>query len=89
MRDFTRALCRLDRSEIVNTNSLKSWVDVDREPAMASPQYHQLVPSPHAHGHASAAAAAGGGGLLEPRREQEELSPTGLVGETDSSRFEK
>ncbi|WYZ34576.1 hypothetical protein EsH8_I_000852 [Colletotrichum jinshuiense] len=34
MRDFTRALCRLDRSEIVNTNSLKSWVDVDREPAM-------------------------------------------------------
>ncbi|KZL76065.1 quinate utilization pathway activator [Colletotrichum tofieldiae] len=33
MRDFTRALSRLDRSETVNTNSLKSWVDVDREPA--------------------------------------------------------
>ncbi|KAF7549718.1 hypothetical protein G7Z17_g6193 [Cylindrodendrum hubeiense] len=31
MRDFTRALSRLDRSEIVNTSSLKSWVDVDRE----------------------------------------------------------
>ncbi|GJC92017.1 quinate utilization pathway activator [Colletotrichum higginsianum] len=35
MRDFTRALSRLDRSETVNTNSLKSWVDVDREPAPA------------------------------------------------------
>ncbi|KAF9879159.1 hypothetical protein CkaCkLH20_03392 [Colletotrichum karsti] len=34
MRDFTRALSRLDRSEIVNTNSLKSWVDVDREMAI-------------------------------------------------------
>ncbi|KAK7420512.1 hypothetical protein QQX98_002710 [Neonectria punicea] len=31
MQDFTRALSRLDRSEIVNTNSLKSWIDVDRE----------------------------------------------------------
>ncbi|KAH6997326.1 beta-glucosidase [Ilyonectria destructans] len=31
MRDFTRALSRLDRSEIVNASSLKSWVDVDRE----------------------------------------------------------
>ncbi|KAJ0119935.1 hypothetical protein J7T55_000785 [Diaporthe amygdali] len=47
MRDFTRALSRLDRSEIVNTNSLRSWVDVDREPVVAS-QY-QLVPSPHTH----------------------------------------
>ncbi|KAF4782056.1 hypothetical protein HER10_EVM0007019 [Colletotrichum scovillei] len=34
MRDFTRALSRLDRSEIVNTNSLKSWIDIDREPAI-------------------------------------------------------
>ncbi|KAF3806636.1 hypothetical protein GCG54_00004268 [Colletotrichum gloeosporioides] len=34
MRDFTRALSRLDRSEFVNTNSLKSWVDVDREMAV-------------------------------------------------------
>ncbi|KPM36514.1 hypothetical protein AK830_g10046 [Neonectria ditissima] len=33
MQDFTRALSRLDRSEIVNTNSLKSWIDVDRERA--------------------------------------------------------
>ncbi|KAK7725595.1 hypothetical protein SLS63_008051 [Diaporthe eres] len=50
MRDFTRALSRLDRSEIVNTNSLRSWVDVDREPAV-SPAYTQLVPSspPRAH----------------------------------------
>lgn len=49
MRDFTRALSRLDRSEIVNTNSLRSWVDVDRELAV-SPQYPQLVPSsPHGH----------------------------------------
>lgn len=49
MRDFTRALSRLDRSEIVNTNSLRSWVDVDREPAV-SPAYTQLVPSsPHGH----------------------------------------
>lgn len=31
MRDFTRALSRLDRSEIVNASNLKSWVDVDRE----------------------------------------------------------
>ncbi|KAF6819050.1 hypothetical protein CPLU01_13146 [Colletotrichum plurivorum] len=36
MRDFTRALSRLDRSEFVNTNSLKSWVDVDREKTVAS-----------------------------------------------------
>ncbi|KAH7146315.1 beta-glucosidase [Dactylonectria macrodidyma] len=35
MRDFTRALSRLDRSEIVNTSSLKSWVDVDREIALS------------------------------------------------------
>ncbi|OHE96942.1 hypothetical protein CORC01_07727, partial [Colletotrichum orchidophilum] len=34
MRDFTRALSRLDRSETVNTNSLKSWIDIDREPAI-------------------------------------------------------
>ncbi|KAK1976404.1 hypothetical protein LZ30DRAFT_307857 [Colletotrichum cereale] len=33
MRDFTRALSQLDRSETVNTNSLKSWVDVDRASA--------------------------------------------------------
>lgn len=45
MRDFTHILSRLDRSEIVNTNSLRSWVDVDREPAVVvSPQY-PLVPS--------------------------------------------
>ncbi|KAL1857546.1 hypothetical protein Daus18300_010304 [Diaporthe australafricana] len=52
MRDFTRALSRLDRSEIVNTNSLRSWVDVDREPAVSS-QY-QIVPSPHRHAGAEA-----------------------------------
>lgn len=47
MRDFTRALSRLDRSEIVNTNSLRSWVDVDREPAVVSPRYHLVPSSPH------------------------------------------
>ncbi|KAM0325758.1 hypothetical protein ACHAQA_007058 [Verticillium albo-atrum] len=31
MRDFTSILSRLDRSEIMNTASLKSWVDKDRE----------------------------------------------------------
>jgi hypothetical protein len=49
MRDFTRALSRLDRSEIVNTNSLRSWVDVDREPAVVSPRYHLVPSSPHGH----------------------------------------
>lgn len=54
MRDFTRALSRLDRSEIVNANSLRSWVDVDREPAaaLASPRYPRLVPPPSPHEHA-------------------------------------
>ncbi|CAH0046305.1 unnamed protein product [Clonostachys solani] len=31
MHDFTRALSRLDRSERMNTSSLRSWVDTDRE----------------------------------------------------------
>lgn len=47
MRDFTHILSRLDRSEIVNTNSLRSWVDVDREPAVVSPQYSLVPSSPH------------------------------------------
>ncbi|KAM0510608.1 hypothetical protein D7B24_009309 [Verticillium nonalfalfae] len=33
MRDFTSMLSRLDRSEIMNTASLKSWVDKDRDSA--------------------------------------------------------
>lgn len=56
MRDFTSALSRLDRSETVNTNSLRSWVDADREPvaaasaAAAAPPRYGLVPaSPHGH----------------------------------------
>lgn len=56
MRDFTSALSRLDRSETVNTNSLRSWVDADREPAAAAaaPQY-KLVPSSRpGHGGAGA-----------------------------------
>ncbi|KKY29678.1 putative quinate utilization pathway activator [Diaporthe ampelina] len=34
---FTRALSRLDRSETVNANSLRSLVDADREPAGPRP----------------------------------------------------
>ncbi|KAG8158636.1 hypothetical protein KVR01_011758 [Diaporthe batatas] len=48
-RDFTQILSRLDRSEIVNTNSLRSWVDVDREPAVVSPQCPVVPSSPHGH----------------------------------------
>ncbi|CRK16043.1 hypothetical protein BN1723_002221 [Verticillium longisporum] len=33
MRDFTSMLSRLDRSEIMNTASLKSWVEKDRDSA--------------------------------------------------------
>lgn len=56
MRDFTSALSRLDRSETVNTNSLRSWVDADREPvaaasaaaaAAAPPRYGLVLASPH------------------------------------------
>lgn len=36
MQDFARALSRLDRSEIVNTSSLRSWVDTDREKAFST-----------------------------------------------------
>ncbi|CAG9986243.1 unnamed protein product [Clonostachys byssicola] len=31
MRDLTRALSRIDQSERMNTSSLRSWVDTDRE----------------------------------------------------------
>lgn len=31
MQDFTSMLSRLDRSEILNAASLRSWVDKDRE----------------------------------------------------------
>ncbi|POR35637.1 Uncharacterized protein TPAR_04157, partial [Tolypocladium paradoxum] len=33
IRDFTKALSRLDQSEIINTSSLRSWVDMDRQGA--------------------------------------------------------
>ncbi|OLN85353.1 hypothetical protein CCHL11_09875 [Colletotrichum chlorophyti] len=34
MRDFTRKLSEIDRSESVNTNSLRSWIDLDRQPTI-------------------------------------------------------